>query len=214
MSTTRVAISCGVGLHHDPRVRVQRRQVVKLHLVRHQVRILVVDRLDAQQGEIALVLFGRADLAGNGRTGLQAEPADLAGRDVDVVGAGQVVIVGAAQKPEPVGQDLQRSLAVHQPVHLHAFFQDAEDQVLLLHARHVGDVLFAGLLDQLGHAHLLQFGDVDLALLDFLVAIVGLVLHAAIRLVRQLFGQRQGSVGLVVVRIRHRLAAGLSPAVR
>ena len=69
---------------------------------------LVVDRLDPEQGEVPLVLLGRADLAGDRVAGPQAEPADLAGRDVDVVGAGQVVVVRAAEEPEAVGQDLER----------------------------------------------------------------------------------------------------------
>ena len=51
------------------------------------------------------------------------------------------------------------------------------------------------------HAHLLQLGDVDLALLDLLVPIVRVVPHAAIRFVRQLFGQRQRPVRVIVVRI-------------
>ena len=35
----------------------------KNDLLGQQVRVLIVDRLDAQQGEVAFVLLGRADLA-------------------------------------------------------------------------------------------------------------------------------------------------------
>ena len=146
-----------------PLVGVQRRQFVEGDLVGQQVRVLVVDRLDPQQGEVALVLLGRADLAGNGRPGPQAEAANLAGRDVNVVGAGEVVVVGAAEEAEAVGQDLQRPLAVHQPVELHPLLENPEDQVLLLDAGVVGEVFLAGLLDQLGHRHPLQLGDVGVA---------------------------------------------------
>ncbi len=105
---------------------------------------------------------------------LQAEAADLAGRDVDVVGAGQVVVVRAAQEAEAVGQDLQRALAVHQAVLLDPLLEDLEDQVLLLQPRVLGDSLALGGADQLRHRHLLQLGEVDLAALDVLVAVVDL----------------------------------------
>ena len=176
ISTTRMLISSGVDFHADPLVGMQRRQLVEGDLVDQQVRVLVVDRLDAQQGEVTLVLLGRADLARDGRPGLQAEAADLAGRDVDVVRAGKIVVVGAAEEAEAVGQDLQRPLAVHQAVELDPLLEDFEDQVLLLDAGVVGDVLLAGLLDQLGHRHLLQLGDVRVGrLLDLLVALADVV---------------------------------------
>ena len=46
------------------------------------------------------------------------------------------------------------------------------------------------LLDELRHGHSLQFGDVDIALLDLFVAVVGVV-AAAVGLFGQLFGQAQ-----------------------
>ena len=55
--------------------------------------IFEVDRFDAEQSEVALVLLGRANLAGNHRAGAQPKAADLARRHIDVVGAGQVVRV-------------------------------------------------------------------------------------------------------------------------
>ena len=134
----------GVGLQDEPLVGVQRRQVVEDDLLGEQVGVLVVDRLDAQQGEVALVLLRRADLPGDDGAGLQAEAADLARRDVDVVGAGQVVVVGAAEEAEAVGQDFERPLAEHQAVLLHPLLEDLEDQVLLLQAGVLGDVLVLG----------------------------------------------------------------------
>ena len=153
-------------------VGVQRRQVVEDDLLAQHVRVLVVDRLDAQQGEVALVLLGRPDLAGDDRAGPQAEAADLAGRDVDVVGAGEVVVVGAAEEAEAVGQDLERALAEHQAVLLDPLLEDLEDQVLLLQAGVLGEALGLGRAEELRHRHLLQLGDVGLAALDLLVAVV------------------------------------------
>ena len=46
---------------------------------------------------------------GHGVAGVQVELADLRRRDVDVVGAGQVVVVGRAQEAEAVGQRLEHA---------------------------------------------------------------------------------------------------------
>jgi len=43
--------------------------------------------------------------------GPQVETADLAGRDVDVVGTGQIGTVGGAQEAEAVLQDFQHAVA-------------------------------------------------------------------------------------------------------
>ena len=72
------------------------------------------------------------------------------------------MVVGAPQKPEPVGQNLERPFAEHQPVELRPLFQDPEDQVLLFQAGVVHQPLGPGRRQQLLHRHPLQFGDVGL----------------------------------------------------
>jgi len=184
--------AAGRVLHDDPLARMHGREVVEVDLAGQEVRVLVVDRLHAQQGEVALVFLGRPDLAGDRGPGPQPEAADLAGRDVDVVRAGEVVVLRAAQEAEAVGQDLQRSLPVHQPVHSHPLFEDAEDQILALDAGDVGEIVLAGLFDQLAHGHFLQLGDRGVAgFLDLLVALVELFIDHPVP-VGQLFGQGQG----------------------
>ncbi len=64
-------------LQVQPFIGVQWRQIVEDDLLRQDVGILIVDRLDAEQGEVALVLLGRANLAGDDGAGPQAEAADL-----------------------------------------------------------------------------------------------------------------------------------------
>ena len=103
-STTRMLISSLRRLELDPALRMERRQVVEADLLAQLVGILEVDRLDPQQGEVALVLLGRPDLARDDRAGLEAEAADLARGDIDIVGAGEVVVVGASKKPKPSGR--------------------------------------------------------------------------------------------------------------
>ena len=161
-----------VGLEPDPTLGVQRGQVVEADFLAQLVGVFKVDGLDAQQGEVALVLLGRPDLAGNDRPGLQSEAADLAGRDINVVGAGEIVVVGAAQEAEAVGQDLERSLAVHQAVLLDPLLEDLEDQVLLLEPHVIGDALGLGRADELGHRHLLKLGEVNFTALDIFVAVM------------------------------------------
>ena len=51
------------------------------------VGVEAVDLLHADEAEVALALLGRADLAGDGVAGAQAEAADLGLGDVDVAGA-------------------------------------------------------------------------------------------------------------------------------
>jgi hypothetical protein len=68
-------------------VRIQRRQVVEEDLVLRGLGLLEVDRLDLEQREVALRLLGGPDLTGDRVARPQAEAADLARGDVDVVRA-------------------------------------------------------------------------------------------------------------------------------
>ena len=70
-------------------VGIERRQVVEMDLVPDLLRILEIDGVDLEQGEIALALLGAADRAVDRVAGAQAEPPDLRGRDIDVVGTGR-----------------------------------------------------------------------------------------------------------------------------
>ena len=176
---------------------MERGEVVERDFVGQEVGVLVIDCLDPQQGEVALVLLRRADLAGNGRPRLQAEAANLARRDVNVVRAGKVMVVRAAKEAESVGQHLERPLPVHQPIELHPLLENPKHQVVLLDAGVVAEVLLAGFLDQLGHRHPLEFGDVGVAgLLDLLVAIVDLIADRG-PLGGDLLGQRERFVLVV-----------------
>ena len=135
--------------------------------------VFTVDRLDAQQGEIALRLLGRTNLPLHHVTVAQAEAANLAGADVNVVGAGKIVVFGAAQESEAIRQDFQHALAVHQAVLANARAENLENQVLLLESDEIRDALLLGDLVQVVHVHGLQVLDVKLAALDLLVFGIG-----------------------------------------
>ena len=119
-------------------MRVERRQVVEEDLVARFFGRLEVDRVDLDEREVALALFGRTDLPGDGVAGTQVEAPDLRRRDVDVVGAGQVVVFRRAQEAEAVGQALQHAFGEDEAALLGLRLQDLEDQFLLAEAGGAG----------------------------------------------------------------------------
>src|SRR5262245_32742834 len=100
----------------QPSRRMERRQIVERHDVGGLVGFLEIDRLDAKQREVTLGFLGRTNLTGNRNARLETESANLAGTDVDVVRARQVVVIRTAEEAEPVGKDFKRSFAVHQTI--------------------------------------------------------------------------------------------------
>ena len=137
--------------------RVQRRQVVKEDLVARDFGILEIDRFDFNQGEVALAVLGRADLAGDGVAGAQIEFADLRRRNVNIVRAGQVIVFRRAQKAEAVGQAFQHALGKDQTVLLRLGAEDLEDQLLLAHAAGARDSQILGDFRQIRDVFLFQF---------------------------------------------------------
>ena len=93
--------------------------------------------------------------------GAQVEAADLRRRDVDVVGAGLVVVVRAAQEAEAVGQQLEHALGVDLEALVRDAREDGEDQVLLLQALEPSMLEVVGELRQLGDLHPLQVIELD-----------------------------------------------------
>ena len=131
-----------VGLCFEPQalVRIERRQVVEKNFFARSLRVFVVDRFDLEQGEIALAFFGRANMTRDDVAGAQVKAANLARRNVNVVGPGKIVVVGRAQKTESVRQGFQNALAVDMAVLLGLRLQDRKDQLLLAHVGGALDV--------------------------------------------------------------------------
>ena len=148
-------------LELDALLGIERRQVVEEDLVAGDVGMLEVDRLDLDQREVALAFLRRADLAGDGVAGAQVEAADLRGRDVDVVRAGQVVVLGRAQEAEAVGQALEHALGEDQAALLGLRLQDLEDQLLLAHPEAPSTPRSLASLERSGELHLLEHADVE-----------------------------------------------------
>ena len=109
-------------------------------------------RVDLEQREIALAFLRAADVAVDGVAGAQAEAADLRGRDVDVVGAGQVVRFRRAQEAEAVRQHFDDAFADDVGLARRELLEDAEHQLLLAHGRGVLDLELFGKGDELGRS--------------------------------------------------------------
>ena len=147
------------GLHLDALLRIERRQVVEEDLVAGLFGRLEVDGFDLDQGEVLLAFVRRAHVAGDGVAGLEVELADLRGRDVDVVRAGQVVVVGRAQEAVAVGQDFEHAFGEDVAFFFALGLKNLEDEVLLAEAAGAGDVEAAGKFAQFGNVVFFQFGD-------------------------------------------------------
>src|SRR6202035_2341879 len=89
----------------------QRRQIVEIDLVLGFFGIFKIQRIDLEKGKIAFAFLRAADMAFDGIAGTQSEAADLRGRNVDVVGARQIVGVRRAQKSKAVGENLDDAFA-------------------------------------------------------------------------------------------------------
>ena len=77
-----------------------------------------VHALHAEHGEKPFPLFGGTDLTGYGIPGFEIEQTDLGGRNIDVIGTGQVAVVGRTQETVAVREYLQRSGGIDLPASL------------------------------------------------------------------------------------------------
>ena len=139
---------------------VQRGQVFEQDLVLDRFRRVEVDLVDLEQGKVAFVVLRRADLAADGIAGAQVEAANLARRDIDVVGTGEIGTVSAAQKAETVLQDLQNPVAEDILALPGLGLEQAEYDVLLAHARGVIAAHFLEQIDKFGNGFFLEFAEV------------------------------------------------------
>ena len=142
-------------------VGIERREVVEEDLVARFLGRLEVDGVNLDESEIALAFLGRADLAGDGVAGAQVEAADLRGRDVDVIGAGQIVVLGGAQEAEAIGQAFEDALGEDEAALFGLGLQDLEDQLLLAESGGAGHGQVFSDLVELLDAHVLQFDQVE-----------------------------------------------------
>src|SRR5690606_21160201 len=145
------------ALEAEALAREQRGQVLEQHLALGRLRRLAVDGVHDVERDVALAILRAADAAGDVVAGTQVEAADLAGRDVDVVRAGQVAGVGRAQEAVAVRQDFQHAVAGDALWMPGQDLEQGEGDVLLAHARHAFvQAQLLGDLQQLVRRHALE----------------------------------------------------------
>ncbi len=149
------------GFELEPLIGIERGEVVEEYLVAGFFGRLEIDGVDFDQGKIAFALLGGANLAGDGVAGAQVEAANLRGRDVDVVGAWQIVVLGSAEEAEAVGQAFEHAFGEDQTALFGLGLEDLEDQLLLAQAGRSGDSHVLGDLVELLNAHILEFDQVQ-----------------------------------------------------
>ena len=106
---------------------------------------------------------GRADGAGDAVADAQAEAADLAGADVDVVRAGQQAV--AAHEAEAFVDDVEDAAGVGVAGALGLALEDLVDEVVLALAGRGIELELAGDLAELGDAHLAEVADLEVVAL-------------------------------------------------
>ena len=164
-SITRPEIVVARGFELEPLVGIERRQVVEEDLVARFLRRFEVDGVDLDEREIAFAFLGRADLAGDGIAGAQIEAADLRRRNIHVVRAGQIIVLGRAQEAETVGQAFQHAFGEDQAALLGLRLQDLENQLLFAQSGGAGDVQILGDLVEVLDAHVLELHQIERAVL-------------------------------------------------
>jgi hypothetical protein len=135
-------------LHVEALVRVKGREVVERHLVAGALGVLEVDGGDADEGKVALAIARSADRAFHRIAGAQAHFADLLGRDVDVVGAGEIVGLRRAHEAEAVGQDFDHARADDLDFAVGEFLEDGKEEFGLGEKRGAFDLQLLGLGEQ------------------------------------------------------------------
>jgi hypothetical protein len=130
-------------------VREQRRQVLEQDPMFGRLRRLDVDLVNLDQREITLTIFRCAHFAFDRVARVQIEPANLRGRDVDIVGRGEIRRLRRAQEPESIGQHFERPITVNRLSGLGLFLEDRKHEFLLAHPVGVVDFEARGHLEQL-----------------------------------------------------------------
>src|SRR6185436_13507475 len=149
-----------VRLEVDQDVRVDRGQVAEDGAPAGGVGVDAVDRVDPEHAPVLLGLARGAHGACDAIADPQAEAADLARADIDVVGARQQAMT--AQEAKALVDDVEDAVGVVVAGALGLALEDEVDELVLAVAAGGIDLELARHLAQLGDAHLAQVGDLEI----------------------------------------------------
>jgi hypothetical protein len=127
------------GFHLHPLLGIERREVVEQDFVARLFGRLEVDRLDLHQREIFLAFVRRPHVAVDGIAGFQVEFANLRRGNIDVVGAGQIVVISGAEKAVAVRQNFQDAFSENVAFLFALRLKNPVNQVLLAEAAGTGN---------------------------------------------------------------------------
>ncbi len=91
---------------------------------------------------------------------MQVKPANLRGRQIDVVGAGQVRGFGGPQEAKTIGQDLKNTVTKNLLACFGLLFKDGKHKFLLAKPAGIFNFKRDRQLDELGDRHSLEFREV------------------------------------------------------
>ena len=138
---------------------MDRREVVEDRPAAGRLDVDAVDRVDAEEAPVLLLLARGADGARHAIADAQAEAADLARADVDVLEARQEAV--AAHEAVALVDDVEDAGRVVEAGALGLALEDRVDEVFLALVRPGVELELAPDLAQLGDAHLAEVGDVE-----------------------------------------------------
>src|SRR6185369_13528723 len=153
----------GIRLEVDQLVGMDRREVAEVRPAASHLAIDTVHGVDADEAPVLLALARGADRTTDAVADAQAVAANLAGVDVDVLGAGQQAV--AAHEAVAFVDDVEDAEGVVEPGILGLALEDPIDQVVLAGDGIRVDVELVADLAQLGDAHLAQVADVEVVAL-------------------------------------------------
>lgn len=140
---------------------MERRHVFKQAPGTGKLHRFVVDGLDFEQGEVTLPFFGAADFTGHRIAFAQIETADLRGGHINVIRAGEVVVIGTPEESETIRQDLEYPLSKHNPGGFSLSLEDFVDHLRLAEAGKAFNPQPLADLHQVGDGFVLELFDLD-----------------------------------------------------
>ncbi|GBC78376.1 hypothetical protein HRbin08_01867 [bacterium HR08] len=126
-------------LHPNALAGIEGGEVIEGDSLPVPLRRFVIDRLHLDEREIPLAIARRAHLPGDDVTRAQVKTPDLRGRDVHVLGTGQIAVFGRAQEPESLREAFEHPLDEEQTIALGLRAQDPDDQLLFAEMHRVHD---------------------------------------------------------------------------
>src|SRR5438105_14659091 len=103
----------------------------------------------------------RPHLAANGVARFEVEFADLRWRNINVVGSGEIVVIGRTQKAVAIRKDFKHAFGEDVAFFFALRLKNFENQVLLAHAAGAGEIERAGNLRKLGYVLFYEFSNVQ-----------------------------------------------------